>query len=84
MSIKHPRANARNANNWQFQDKNGSLSTSGDYQLYFEIMEKISSYLNPFTGYPVENVYSVTVINPSATWQMDFPLRCFYCLLIKL
>ncbi|HPO04481.1 MAG TPA: FAD:protein FMN transferase, partial [Bacillota bacterium] len=45
-----------------------SLVTSGDYIRYYTVNGKRYHHiLNPFTGYPVENIYSVTVIYPSAT-----------------
>lgn len=52
-----------------FKLKNLSIATSGDYQQFFEQDgQRYHHILSPFTGYPVKNVYSVTVIHPSAAW----------------
>ena len=53
-----------------FKIKNLSVGTSGDYQQYFEVNGKRYHHIiNPFTGYPVEHVYSLTVLNSSAAWS---------------
>jgi thiamine biosynthesis lipoprotein len=52
-----------------FKILNNSVGTSGDYQQFFEIDGKRYHHIiNPFTGYPVEAVHSVTVLNASAAW----------------
>ncbi len=69
VSIQHPRPEPQKQTIGSFRIENGSLSTSGDYQLYFDYAgRRYHHLLNPLTGYPVENVFSVTVINPSALW----------------
>ncbi len=69
VGVKHPRANQQRQTIGSFKLLNGSLSTSGDYQLYFEYGNKRYHHiLDPHTGWPVENVFSVTVINPSGAW----------------
>jgi len=46
---------------------NGAVTTSGNYEQYFEIGEKrLSHILDPETGYPQEDVVSATVIAPTA------------------
>lgn len=52
-----------------FRVNNLSVGTSGDYQQFFEYDNKRYHHLiNALTGMPVEDVYSVTVTNPSAAW----------------
>ena len=44
------------------------MATSGDYDRYFEVDGKRYSHLlDPRTGWPVEGVYSLTVVAPNAT-----------------
>lgn len=46
--------------------KDASLSTSGSYEKFFKIGEKIYCHImDPRTGFPVEGMLSVTVIAPS-------------------
>ncbi|MEN6445773.1 MAG: FAD:protein FMN transferase [Candidatus Cloacimonas sp.] len=53
-----------------FKVLNLSISTSGDYQQFFEYNgTRYHHILDPFTGYPVKNVQSVTVLSPSAAWS---------------
>ena len=69
VSVRHPRANLQQQTIGNFKIQNGSLSTSGDYQQFFEYENRRYHHiLDPETGYPVENVFSVTVIHPSAAW----------------
>jgi len=69
VHIQHPRPKDKSTIG-NFKIKNGSLSTSGDYQLYFEYQgQRYNHILDPFTGYPVKDMYSVTVIHPSAAWS---------------
>ena len=47
---------------------NLGVATSGDYEKYFLINGKrFSHIINPHTGYPVEDLSSVTVLADSAT-----------------
>lgn len=52
-----------------FRLHNLSVGTSGDYQQFYEVDgRRYHHILDARTGYPVENVFSVTVIHPSAAW----------------
>jgi thiamine biosynthesis lipoprotein len=44
-----------------------AIATSGNYERFFEIKgRKFGHIINPFTGWPVEDVLSVTILAPSA------------------
>ncbi len=46
---------------------NASVTTSGNYERYYEIEgERLSHILNPLTGYPQKEVVSATMIAPTA------------------
>jgi FAD:protein FMN transferase len=65
VGIQHP----RNMNDViaTLQVRDNSIGTSGDYQQYFDLNGiRYHHILNAHTGYPVKNIYSVTVLNPSA------------------
>jgi thiamine biosynthesis lipoprotein len=65
VGIQHPRK--MNDIIASLQVKDTSVGTSGDYQQFFEINGiRYHHILDAKTGYPVKNVYSVTVLNPSA------------------
>jgi len=66
--IQHPRQ-GNDSYIASFRIKDMSVGTSGDYQQYFELDGiRYHHILNPRTGYPVEDVISVTVLHPSAAW----------------
>ncbi|HOT38758.1 MAG TPA: FAD:protein FMN transferase [Candidatus Cloacimonas acidaminovorans] len=53
-----------------FKVLNQSVSTSGDYQQFYEYQGiRYHHIINSFTGYPVPDVHSVTVLCPSAAWS---------------
>jgi len=65
VGIQHP----RNINDIiaTLQLKDISVGTSGDYQQYFDIAGKRYHHiLNAKTGFPVDSIYSITVLNKSA------------------
>jgi thiamine biosynthesis lipoprotein len=65
VGIQHPRNNSEVIATIQVKDT--SVSTTGDYQQYFEYDgSRYHHILDAHTGYPVKNMYSVTVLNPSA------------------
>ncbi|HNV92794.1 MAG TPA: FAD:protein FMN transferase [Candidatus Cloacimonas sp.] len=53
-----------------FKVLNQSISTSGDYQQFYEYNGvRYHHIISPFTGYPVPDVHSVTVLCSSAAWS---------------
>ena len=55
-----------------------SVATSGDYERYVVIDGKhFAHIMDPRTGKPVENVFAVTVITPSATAADALSTACF-------
>lgn len=49
---------------------NLSIGTSGDYQQYFEIDDtRYHHIIDAKTGYPVQDIFSVTVVSPLAAWS---------------
>lgn len=68
VGIQHPRK--MNSIIATLQVKDTSVGTSGDYQQYFDIdSTRYHHILDAHTGYPVQNLYSVTVLNPSAMFS---------------
>lgn len=66
IGIRHPRDPRRVIASLSLSDK--AVVTSGDYERYFEVDGvRYHHIINPLTGYPVENVFSVTIIAPDAT-----------------
>ena len=48
--------------------KDAAVTTSGDYEQFYQIQEKRWSHIiNPKTGFPAQGIVSATVIAPSAT-----------------
>jgi len=66
VGIRHPREKGIIASIEINQDE--SVFTSGDYERFFEYKKKRYHHIiDPRTGYPAEDVISVTVIHPNAT-----------------
>ena len=50
--------------------QNEAISTSGNYNRYITVDgKKYSHIINPFSGKPIENIISATVIAPTALWS---------------
>lgn len=65
IGIRHPRENRLIG---RVNLMSGAVATSGDYDRYFEFEGKRYSHiLDPRTGWPVEDIYAVTVVAPNAT-----------------
>ncbi len=76
VGIQHPRL--MNEVIATLQVKNNSIGTSGDYQQYFDHEgQRYHHILDAHTGYPVKNVFSVTVLNPSALIADGFSTAFF-------
>lgn len=76
VGIQHPRNMNSVISVLHLRDT--SVGTSGDYQQYFEYDgHRYHHILDARTGYPVENVFSVTVINPSALVADGFSTLLF-------
>ncbi len=66
IGIRHPREPNRIIATLLLSDT--AVVTSGDYERYFEVDGvRYHHIINPLTGYPVDGVFSVTVIAPNAT-----------------
>ncbi len=65
VGIRHPRENRIIG---QVNLTNGAVATSGDYDRYFIHDDKRYSHiLDPRSGWPIENIFSLTVVAPDAT-----------------
>ncbi len=65
VGLRHPR---RDQLIGILRFRSGAVATSGDYDRYFEVEgRRFSHLLDPRTGWPAEEVYSVTVLAPNAT-----------------
>ncbi len=65
VGIQHPRGNELIG---LLQFRGGAIATSGDYDRYFEVQgQRFSHLVDPRTGWPAEDLYSVTVVAPNAT-----------------
>jgi thiamine biosynthesis lipoprotein len=63
VGIQHPRK--PNAIAMLDLESGWAIGTSGDYQRYFELNGKRYCHIiNPNSGYPIQNVQSVTVLIP--------------------
>lgn len=66
VGVQHPRKNDRVLTLIEIRDM--AVSTSGDYERYFEIRgRRFSHIVDPRTGLPVSSVPSVTVVAGNAT-----------------
>ncbi len=67
IGIKHPRGKLSDLIA-KIKIENMAVVTSGDYEQFFEIGGKRYHHiLSPKTGFPIANVFSVTVIAPNTT-----------------
>ena len=65
VGLYHPRDNRLMG---EIRLRDGAVSTSGDYDRYFEHDgTRYSHIIDPRTGWPVEGVFAVTVVAPNAT-----------------
>jgi len=75
VKIRHPRAYKDTVAEIKLKDE--SLSTSGDYEKFFEAEGKMYSHImDPRTGYPATGILSASVIAPrtltSEAWSKPF------------
>ena len=75
VKIRHPRKYSETVAELQLKDE--SLSTSGDYEKFFEAEGKVYSHImDPRTGYPATGMLSVSVVAPrtliSEAWTKPF------------
>ncbi len=67
VHIQHPRDPNSTIASFSIMDM--AVGTSGDYNQYFEKDEiRYHHILNAKTGYPVQDIFSVTVIHPQTVW----------------
>ncbi len=65
IGIQHPRRKSELIGVLELKDK--AISTSGDYENYFEIGDRRYPHiLSPYTGKPVDGIMSVTVVSDKA------------------
>lgn len=65
IGIRHPRENRLIG---EVRLERGAISTSGDYDRYFEADgQRYSHIIDPRSGQPVQGVYAMTVLAPNAT-----------------
>lgn len=65
IGIRHPRSNELIS---KVSLTEGAVATSGDYDRYFEADgQRYSHLLDPRTGYPVDGLYSLSIVAPNAT-----------------
>ncbi len=66
VSVRHPRRDGEFLGTFKYGT--GAVATSGDYQRFFiSNGKRYHHLLNPFTGYPIEGLISVTVVTQNAT-----------------
>lgn len=67
LGIRHPRVQGQLLGIVRASDV--AVATSGDYERYFEYQGvRYSHILDPKTGWPAQEVISVTVVAPSGVW----------------